>query len=80
MDKLTRIDIGDRCVECNCDTSFGSGNFVNRIPAATDKFMGFMCLECQCSPCEKCGELTYEWYSQDFGFVCEDCWEGDDDE
>ena len=25
--------VGDRCVECNEDTSFGSGRFVNRIPA-----------------------------------------------
>ena len=26
-------DIGNNCVCCNKDTSFGSGRFVNRIPA-----------------------------------------------
>lgn len=78
MDKL--IDIGNRCVECNCDTSFGSGNFVNRIPASTETHEGYMCPECQCLPCDKCGEMILDWYSQDFGFVCVDCWEGDDDE
>lgn len=30
------IDIGDRCTHCGEDTSFGSGNFVNRIPSQTD--------------------------------------------
>ena len=26
-------DIGNRCVHCGEDTSFGTGRFVNRIPA-----------------------------------------------
>jgi hypothetical protein len=29
-------DIGNNCVCCNKDTSFGSGRFVNRIPADAD--------------------------------------------
>ena len=29
-------DIGNNCVSCNQDTSFGSGRFVNRIPADAD--------------------------------------------
>ena len=29
-------DIGNRCVHCGEDTSFGSGKFVNRIPADAD--------------------------------------------
>ena len=29
-------DIGNRCVDCGKDTSFGSGRFVNRIPADAD--------------------------------------------
>ena len=29
-------DIGNNCVCCNQDTSFGSGRFVNRIPADAD--------------------------------------------
>lgn len=27
------LDVGDLCVYCFLDTSFGSGNFVNRVPA-----------------------------------------------
>ena len=30
------MDIGNRCVYCGEDTSFGSGRFVNRIPAQAD--------------------------------------------
>jgi hypothetical protein len=30
------MDIGNRCVNCGKDTSFGSGLFVNRIPADAD--------------------------------------------
>ena len=30
------MDIGNRCVNCGRDTSFGSGLFVNRIPADAD--------------------------------------------
>ena len=29
-------DIGNRCVDCGKDTSFGSGRFVNRISADAD--------------------------------------------
>jgi hypothetical protein len=29
-------DIGNRCVDCGKDTAFGSGRFVNRIPADAD--------------------------------------------
>ena len=35
------IDIGNECVECRNDTSFGSGLFVNRIPASTDELNGY---------------------------------------
>ena len=27
------VDMGDVCIECYQDTSFGSGYFVNRLPA-----------------------------------------------
>ena len=37
---VEKIDIGNRCVECNEDTSFGSGRFVNRIPASVDTTCG----------------------------------------
>ena len=67
------MDIGNRCVHCGKDTSFGSGRFVNRIPAdadyeATDKdgkviFAdgkyrdGYACAECMAMPCDRCDEL-----------------------
>ena len=40
-------DIGDKCVYCFKDTSFGSGKFVNRIPALTDDYDGYSCSDCQ---------------------------------
>ena len=39
-------DIGNNCVSCNQDTSFGSGRFVNRIPATNDKYEGYLCGDC----------------------------------
>lgn len=39
----------DTCIECHRDTSFGSGLFVNRIPADG----GYICPEC--FVCEDCG-------------------------
>ena len=63
-------DIGNRCVHCGEDTSFGSGRFVNRIPAdadyeATDSegniiFAdgeyrdGYACPDCMCMDCDRC--------------------------
>ena len=34
--KCKQVDIGDKCVECLRPTSFGTGLFVNRIPADND--------------------------------------------
>lgn len=58
MNTPTRIDVdyGQRCVQCGRDTSFGSGLFVDRIPAQVELGMpdgaievrdGFMCPEDQ---------------------------------
>ena len=51
------VDIGMLCIECRQDTSFGSGRFVNRIPADNGEEDGYMCAECQfpelCFFCEK---------------------------
>lgn len=61
---MDTIDIGERCVYCDRDTSYGSGLYVNRIPA--DGYfdgdmeehpqlrVGFMCSECQCFDCDEC--------------------------
>lgn len=67
------IDIGNRCVHCGEDTSFGSGKFVNRIPADADYEAldnqgnvifadgehrdGYACAECMALPCDRCDEL-----------------------
>tara|TARA_R100000734_G_C3310034_1_gene100770 strand:+ start:777 stop:1082 length:306 start_codon:yes stop_codon:yes gene_type:complete len=66
-------DIGNRCVHCGEDTSFGSGKFVNRIPADADYEAldnqgnvifadgeyrdGYACAECMALPCDRCDEL-----------------------
>ena len=42
-----RIDILDKCVYCFRDTSFGSGRYVDRIPASTDDLEGYSCSDCQ---------------------------------
>ena len=71
---MTRIDIGSLCTQCNKDTSFGSGRFVNRIPSETDTHSGYMCAECQQTECDRCGELTFEYsWIDDEVLVCEDC-------
>ena len=43
-------DIGNKCVYCFNDTSFGSGKFVNRISASTDDLDGYSCEDCQYPP------------------------------
>lgn len=44
-------DLGDLCLECRKDTSFGSGKFINRIPCsrADNCFKteeGYLCEDC----------------------------------
>jgi hypothetical protein len=66
-------DIGNNCVSCNKDTSFGSGRFVNRIPADAEYESldekgntifsegqyreGYLCPECSMLECDRCDEL-----------------------
>ena len=45
--------IENRCVHCGEDTSFGSGRFVNRIPAED----GYACAECMAIECDRCDEM-----------------------
>ena len=54
-----QVDIGDKCVECLRPTSFGSGLFVNRIPADNDKYIGYLCPECNWYECDRCDEKIY---------------------
>ena len=56
LDPLVVGNIGDYCVECLQSTAFGSGRFVNRIPADRDiedeegnhlgNRDGYLCPEC----------------------------------
>ena len=60
-------DIGNKCVECMRDTSFGTGLFVNRIPADREIYGddgnfieyrdGYLCPECNRIECDRCDEL-----------------------
>ena len=45
--------MSNNCVSCGEDTTFGSGRFVNRIPADD----GYMCSECASYECCRCGKL-----------------------
>ena len=67
--------VKDPCVHCGVSTAFGSGNFVNRIPA--DRYLedgtyinGHMCPTCQSPPlCFECDEQPAEYLD----FRCEKC-------
>jgi len=49
---MKTINMGNNCVSCGHDTSFGSGRFVNRIPASVSSGIdeeereGYMCQQC----------------------------------
>jgi hypothetical protein len=84
------VDIGQHCTHCGEDTGPGSGLFVNRVPSGADSYNaegepegpeidGYMCADCQCIECDKCGELTLEYSAAPHGrgFWCDDCAEGE---
>jgi len=48
------VDLGNKCVHCKEDTSFGSGKFVNRYPVfgldadgTGTEYDGYCCDECE---------------------------------
>ena len=48
------VDLGNKCVHCREDTSFGSGKFVNRYPVfdldpdgTGTEYDGYCCDECE---------------------------------
>jgi len=43
---MTVKDMGNLCLECRKDTSWGSGRFVNRIPCGRETEEGYLCEEC----------------------------------
>ena len=54
-----QVDIGDKCIECMRSTVFGTGLFVNRLPADNDKYIGYLCPECNFHECDRCNEKIY---------------------
>ena len=44
----------DPCVFCGEPTAFGSGRFVNRVPADNGEDVGFACAECLMYDCDRC--------------------------
>ena len=63
------VNLND-CISCGEDTSFGSGRFVNRIPADDN----YMCAECQMVECDMCDEKTLEYHvTLDGEWICDDC-------
>jgi hypothetical protein len=66
-------DIGDKCISCFKDTSFGSGLFVNRIPALGDLYDGYLCPDCQMVECRRCDKKALEYEIIEGEFVCMDC-------
>ena len=68
------------CLWCGEDTSFGSGRFVNRIPASRqdgidDEYRdGFQCAECQCEKCDVCKQIKEDYeFTIDCDVICQDC-------
>jgi len=61
----------EACIDCKRDTSFGSGLFVNRIPADD----GYMCPDCQSVECDVCGELSISFTVKGWKIMCEECGE-----
>ena len=69
LDPLVTGDIGDYCVDCLQSTAFGTGRFVNRIPADRDvedekgnylgRRDGWLCPECNFTECDRCDKKIY---------------------
>ena len=74
------IDIGEHCVDCRRSVAFGSGLFVNRIPADNGDLDGYLCAECLSEECETCGEITPEWTARNELIQCEECAERENPE
>ena len=78
---MKTIDMGNACVSCGHDTSFGSGRFVNRIFACISSGIddvekeGYLCEECQSWDCDNCGKLTADYeITDDQRLLCNQCY------
>lgn len=64
------------CEICGDSVKFGSGKFVNRVPAND----AFICAECMAEPCDICGTMdaelnTIEHEDGNPTQICDDCLE-----
>ena len=61
---MKKVNLGNKCVHCKKDTSFGSGRFVNRYPAEIEEEQNdgsYIILDGYCCPiCEKEFEIEME--------------------
>lgn len=82
------VDIGNLCVDCGRDTTFGSGLFVNRIPSdrtwnVNDEFEvdvdGWLCCECAELECSVCKNKSGDYEIRNGVITCEDCLENSND-
>lgn len=63
--------MSDTCIDCGASTAWGSGKYVNRVPADD----GYLCADCLSFECDECGtliELDTE-IRNDGNFYCEAC-------
>jgi DNA-directed RNA polymerase subunit RPC12/RpoP len=63
------VENTDKCVECGESTAFGSGRFVNRIPADE----GWLCPDCLAEVCETCGDDVLEYTGKNGFIQCDPC-------
>jgi len=70
--------VSDTCIDCGDDTAWGSGKYVNRVPADD----GYLCADCQLLECDLCEEtIELDCDIKVYGNVyCEAClvkeWQG----
>ena len=41
--RCQQVDIGETCIECKKSVKWGTGLYVNRLPADNDKYIGYLC-------------------------------------
>ena len=62
-------DLGDLCLECRKDTSFGSGKFINRIPCSrSDGYVSY-----DDGLRKKKSLQKHSDYKTEEGYLCDDC-------
>jgi|DEB0MinimDraft_4_1074332.scaffolds.fasta_scaffold209602_1 hypothetical protein len=68
------------CLWCREDTSFGTGKFVNRIPASKQDSIddeyetGYQCADCQAEECSVCKQSVIEYsFTENCDAICYEC-------